>query len=87
MQLHDSIALDPLCDALHPLRVHLTCYQALEAGGDKRAEGVLDRAIVLLDDQAACISDAELRHSFLHRVPYHQSLQALIQQHQNNVAA
>lgn len=87
VQLHASLSLDSLCDALDPLRVHLTCYQALRAADDKRAEQILERAFTLLDQQAARISDADLRHSFLQRVPHHRVIQALIGQHRVNIAA
>lgn len=82
MQLFAALNNDPLCDALEPLRVHLTCYKVLKAVGDVRADAALERALTLLNDQAQAISDPELRHSFLQQVPYHRELRELVQGHE-----
>ena len=54
-----------------PLRIRLACHQVLQRAGDPRADEVLAAAHADLMSQAERISDAALRHSFLHRVPHH----------------
>jgi len=56
------------------LRVDLTCYQVLRAANDPRARAVLERAYTQLQEQAAKITDAAMRRSFLENVPYHREL-------------
>jgi predicted ATPase/class 3 adenylate cyclase len=60
-----------------PLRVYLTCYEALRAARDARAADILDAAHTLLRERAARIPDAATRRSFLEQVPYHRQLIAL----------
>lgn len=57
-----------------PLRISLTCYQVLQATGDLRAAEVLATAHATLTEQAAKISDAQMRRSFLENVPYHRAI-------------
>ncbi|MBN2550064.1 MAG: tetratricopeptide repeat protein [Anaerolineales bacterium] len=57
-----------------PLRVHLTCFQALKAAGDPAALQILEDARRLLDTQAAQIGDENLRRSFLENVPAHREI-------------
>ncbi len=54
-----------------PLRILWTCYQALRANKDKRAETVLIAAHRLLQEQANKIAGDDLRQSFLTNVPFH----------------
>jgi tetratricopeptide (TPR) repeat protein len=68
-----AVSLDPvqktsswrgLKNTEEPLRIYLTCYRVLRDAQDPRAWGVLDAARRQLEQQAACIYDEELRHSF-----------------------
>jgi tetratricopeptide (TPR) repeat protein len=59
-----------------PLRVYLTCYQALQAAGDQRAAGVLEQAHATLWEQTAKIADEAMRRSFLENVPHHRAIEA-----------
>lgn len=59
-----------------PLRVYLTCYEVLHAAQDPRASHLLQAAITLLQQRAAAIEDAPMRHSFLHNVATHARLLA-----------
>jgi tetratricopeptide (TPR) repeat protein len=52
-----------------PFRIYLTCYQVLKAQGDPHAYTLLKTAHTLLQEQAARMSSAELRHLFLENVP------------------
>lgn len=61
-----------LCD--EPLRVLLTCWQALQAVDDPRARGLLEYSYHLLQEWAAKIGDAGTRQTFLLNVPYHRQL-------------
>ena len=66
---------DPALDgAVHPFRAILTCYRVLQAGEDARAADLLTFAHTLLQERAAKILDAALRHSFLHNVPEHREI-------------
>jgi hypothetical protein len=60
--------------AKEPFRVYLTCYRILQANQDPRAETILNQAHDLLQEQAANISDEEMRRSFLENVVYHQEI-------------
>jgi hypothetical protein len=62
--------------AEEPLRIDLTCYQVLRAANDPRADAVLERAHIRLQEQAAKISDEAMQNSFLHNVPYHREIVA-----------
>jgi adenylate cyclase len=57
-----------------PFRVYLTCYRVLHANHDPRAQVLLATAHNLLQDQAARIEDAGMRHSFLENVPAHREI-------------
>ncbi len=61
-----------------PQRILLTCYHVLAANQDSRAPEILQRAVTLLQRQAAQISDPALRHSYLHRVPANRELMQLM---------
>jgi tetratricopeptide (TPR) repeat protein len=51
-----------------PSRVYLTCYRALRANGDGRADDILEEAHRLLQERAARISDEHKRRSYLENV-------------------
>ncbi|MBN1485592.1 MAG: tetratricopeptide repeat protein [Chloroflexia bacterium] len=57
-----------------PMRIYLTCYQALRAGGDPRAAEILARAQAILQERAAAIEDPALRHSYLEEVDFHREI-------------
>jgi len=59
-----------------PLRVSLTCYQALQAANDPRAAIVLERTHDRLQERAAKITDDTMRRSFLGHVAYHSKIVA-----------
>lgn len=56
---------------------HLTlfaCYQALETLQDPRAQEIGRRAKAILQERANRISNSTYRHSFLHNVPFNQTI-------------
>jgi class 3 adenylate cyclase/Flp pilus assembly protein TadD len=57
-----------------PLRVFLTCHQALRAAGDSRADAVASAARALLCERAAKLPDDAARERFLRQVPYHRAI-------------
>lgn len=57
-----------------PMRVHLACWQVLQAAGDERAAAVLGQAWQELSERAARIGDPARRHAFLHAVPFHREI-------------
>ena len=59
-----------------PLLIPLTAYRALRAAGDGRADAVLAAAFAELQAQAARITDAPARLSFLQAVPHHHEIVA-----------
>ena len=59
-----------------PLRVYLTCFQALYANGDTRARHMLISAHTLLHEQATKIDDEALRRSFQENVLAHREIVA-----------
>jgi tetratricopeptide (TPR) repeat protein len=59
---------DSLDGTDEPFQVYLTCYLVLRDNQDSRAPGILQTAHHLLQEQAAKISDAEMRISFLENV-------------------
>jgi tetratricopeptide (TPR) repeat protein len=71
------LARAPLQDALEPMWVHWSCYQALVAVGDGQAGAVIEQAHTLLRRQAKQISDPYLRGSFLNRVAAHREIVAV----------
>ncbi|MCP4542136.1 MAG: AAA family ATPase [Chloroflexi bacterium] len=54
--------------------IYLTCYRILRANLDPRAETILDTAYHLLQEQAAKITDEEMRCSFLENVAIHREI-------------
>ncbi len=58
----------------YPLQVYLTCCRILRANQDPRAQTVLNTAHRLLQEQAAKISDEELRRSFVENVAAHREI-------------
>jgi predicted ATPase/DNA-binding SARP family transcriptional activator len=63
-----------LSGAKEPLRVYLTCYNILQAYDSRRAVAMLQRAASLLQAQAARITDAGLRRTFLEDVAAHRAI-------------
>jgi predicted ATPase/DNA-binding SARP family transcriptional activator len=63
-----------------PFRVYLTCYRILRTSQDPRAQTVLNTARGLLQDQAAKITDGELRRAFLENVAVHREIVAAYQE-------
>jgi class 3 adenylate cyclase/predicted ATPase len=65
----------------YPLQVYLTCYHILDATKDavavERADSVLSEAHDILLEQAAKISDATLRRSFLENVAVNSEIMAI----------
>jgi hypothetical protein len=57
-----------------PMRVHLACWQVLQAAGDTRAPARLQAAREQLLARAARVGNAEQRESYLQRVPHHRAL-------------
>jgi hypothetical protein len=57
-----------------PFRIYLTCYRVLQANRDSRAKVILDTALRLLQEQAAKISDEDMRRSFLENVAAHREI-------------
>ncbi len=57
-----------------PFRVFLACYHVLRNNQDPRARNILNIAHRLLQEQAANISDEDLRYSFLETVVAHREL-------------
>ena len=51
--------------------IRLTCWQGLQAAGDKRAPQLCAENYRLLQAQAERITEADFRRSFLEDVPYH----------------
>jgi DNA-binding SARP family transcriptional activator/class 3 adenylate cyclase/tetratricopeptide (TPR) repeat protein len=64
--------------ALHgtdePFRIYMTCYRVLQAGGDPRAERILDAAYHLLQERASQFEDEAERRAFLENVAAHREL-------------
>ena len=57
-----------------PLRIFLTCYQVLRLAGDSRAEGILERAFNLLQEQNSRITDQAYRSLFLENISWHREI-------------
>jgi len=51
-----------------PPRVYLTCYRALKANGDPRADSILEESYQFLQERTAKISEEGERRSFLGNV-------------------
>ncbi|MCP4535936.1 MAG: tetratricopeptide repeat protein [Chloroflexi bacterium] len=71
MDYLDSSTLSGISD---PFRIYLTCYHVLCAYQDSRARDILTSAHNLLQEQAAKISDEEMRRSFLENVAVHREI-------------
>jgi len=57
-----------------PFCIYLTCYRALQACQDARAQAVLETAYQWLQERAAKITDDELRRSLLENVTAHSEI-------------
>jgi tetratricopeptide (TPR) repeat protein len=57
-----------------PMRVYLTCFQALEDLQDPRAGEILDIALKRLHQQADRIVGEESRRSYLENIPWHREI-------------
>jgi tetratricopeptide (TPR) repeat protein len=57
-----------------PLQVYLTCYHALHANQDSRAQDVLTEGYNLLCTRASTIDDENMRRSYLENVTIHQEI-------------
>jgi predicted ATPase/class 3 adenylate cyclase len=57
-----------------PIRIYLTCYYALKAADDPRAEKTLITAYNFLQERAERIQDDALRQSFMQNVPSNREL-------------
>lgn len=57
-----------------PMRVHLACWQALQAAGDARATQRLGAAVSELRARAERLAAGQERESYLRRVPHHRAL-------------
>lgn len=73
LYLHEDGAL---AGAESAFRVYLTCYHILQKCQDERAQSVLETAYTRLQEQAADITDEQLRDSYLQNVPAHRYINA-----------
>ncbi len=62
------LAGPPLPGSSESLRLYWTCYSALRANDDPRADGILAAACALLQSRAALISDETRRRTFVHGI-------------------
>ncbi len=76
--LTQTTAAPALTGAEQPVRIYLTCFEILDAHGDRRASACLQAGAGLLQASVDRIADDSLRHSLLHNIPAHQRLQALL---------
>jgi tetratricopeptide (TPR) repeat protein len=67
---------------LRPTKCYLVCLKVLQATGDLRAKGVLERGYAELHGRAAKITDEALRRSFLENVPWRRELVRLWEKQQ-----
>jgi hypothetical protein len=63
-----------LSDALEPMNVYLSCWQALDITKQPSANAFLSMSHRLLQRQAAHISDPKLRSSFLQNISVHSQI-------------
>jgi hypothetical protein len=63
-------------DIEDPCMLWFNCYWVLQAHHDRRAATVLDQAYAIVQERAAHISDATMRHTFLHNVAVHSQIVA-----------
>ena len=68
------LADHPRAGVDEPFNVYLTCYRALDANHDPRAESILMTASRLLDEYASQFTDETQLHAFLYNVPSHREL-------------
>ncbi|HDQ73776.1 MAG TPA: tetratricopeptide repeat protein [Chloroflexi bacterium] len=73
-EILEHLETDTLDGADEPFRIYLTCYQALQANQDPRAQPILDEAYHTLQERAAKIDDDALRRSFLENVTFNRKL-------------
>ena len=78
-EILEHLATGSLGGSKDPLWVYLSCYQALHAVQDARAEGVLAEAYGRLQEQATRIGDDRLRRSYLEDVDFHREIIAAYQ--------
>lgn len=57
-----------------PLRIYLSCFQALERNKDARAQDILRLAATQLKDQMARIGDENARRSYVDNVPWRRAI-------------
>jgi tetratricopeptide (TPR) repeat protein len=65
---------DTLDGSEEPLRIYLSCYQALEQNGDSRASEILRLAANQLENQMACIGDEDARRRYVDNVPWRRAV-------------
>jgi predicted ATPase/class 3 adenylate cyclase len=82
-QILHSLEAEDSTDTGVTAGIYLTCYQVLRASQDHRADDLLTAAHNLLQQQAARITDDELRHSYLQNVAVHSEILELWQAHQS----
>jgi predicted ATPase/Tfp pilus assembly protein PilF len=75
--LYNHLQNGDLQGADDPARVYLTCYEHFAAHGDPRARSILRLAASYLQERAAQISNAALRHAFLENIPSNPYLRRL----------
>lgn len=76
----DYVAEYPeLNGADQPMRIYLSCYQALHHLSDVRADAVLTQGFNILEAAASKITNPEARRSFLENVPEHREVMMLYQ--------
>ena len=68
---------DTLGDVDNPFEVYLTCFEVLQESKDERAEQFFLNVYTLLQNQAAEITDLELRQSFLENLSAHREIMSL----------
>ena len=56
------------------MRIYLTCYQILQVCQDSRAEGVLEKAHTILQNQASKIQNKVVQQMFLENIPWHREI-------------
>jgi adenylate cyclase len=56
------------------MRIYLTCYQILQVCQDSRAEGVLETAHTILQNQASRIQNKVVQQMFLENIPWHREI-------------
>lgn len=67
-----------------PVRVYLTCYQALEALGDSKADDLLQQAYDLINQQLARLPDQQTRRGYVDNIPFHRAVMVAWQKRQSH---